>query len=478
MVPTIEPTIKQHQAYQALQDKTTKFLLFGGGAGGGKSWLGCEWLITNCYFYPGSKWFIGREELKRLMGSSYVTFQKVCSFHKIPKEDWVLNGQYNYIEFKNGSRIDLLDLAFKPSDPDYERFGSLEFTGGWIEEAGETQFKAFDVLKSRVGRHLNREFDLKPKLLLTCNPNRGWLYQIFYKPWKKKSLSAQYGFIQSLYKDNPFTAETYGEQLSEIKDHVTKQRLKYGNWEYDDEEGVLMKYDAISDLFTNVPLPSEEKYLVCDVARYGRDKTFITLWKGFDLYKKYEYTKQGLDQTEQEILDITRKELIPRSHVLIDEDGVGGGLVDRIKGSKGFIANSSPRENLNAEKIQVLRNGKLVNVTEKENYQNLKTQCAYLLADKVNAREMSVSLKDPVFEDELIDELSWIKRKDADKDGKLKLIPKEEVKEMLGRSPDIGDNCIMRMFFTLIEDDSRGKMKSSGVLQKQIKRSRNSAVIY
>ena len=135
MIPTIKPTKKQHIAYQYLKDNNTKYLLFGGGAGGGKSWLGCEWLITNCYFYEGSKWFIGRNELSRLMKSSFETFKKVCKYHGIPESDWKLNGQYNFIEFKNGSRIDLLDLAYKPSDSEYERFGSLEYTGGWIEEA-------------------------------------------------------------------------------------------------------------------------------------------------------------------------------------------------------------------------------------------------------------------------------------------------------------------------------------------------------
>ena len=34
--------------------------------------------------------------------------RKVCSYHKIPEGDWKLNGQYNYIEFFNGSKIDLL----------------------------------------------------------------------------------------------------------------------------------------------------------------------------------------------------------------------------------------------------------------------------------------------------------------------------------------------------------------------------------
>lgn len=189
VTPTIQPTIKQDEAFELLQDEVTRFILFGGGAEGGKSWLGAEWLLTNCYMYPETKWFIGRNELKRLMASSYATFRKVCKHHGIPENDWRLNGQYNYIEFFNGSRIDLLDVAYKPSDPMFQRFGSTEYTGGWLEEAGEINFLAFDVLKSRIGRWNNNRYDLNPaKILLTCNPEQNWLYRLFYKPWKKGEL--------------------------------------------------------------------------------------------------------------------------------------------------------------------------------------------------------------------------------------------------------------------------------------------------
>ena len=168
MIPTIKPTYKQHLAWEAL--KKYAYIFFGGGAGGGKSWWLCETRLVNCYFYPGYKSFIARAELKRLMESTYITWCKVCQFHNIPKTDWKLNGQYNYIEFFNGSRIDLLDVKYLPSDPLYERFGSLEYTDGAIEECGEIHFMAFDVLKTRIGRHLNKEFNISATIALTGNP--------------------------------------------------------------------------------------------------------------------------------------------------------------------------------------------------------------------------------------------------------------------------------------------------------------------
>ena len=80
----INPSKKQHEAYSKLNDNSTKETLYGGAAGGGKSWLGCEWLLVNCLRYPKTKWFIGREELKRLRASTYQTLLKVRQHHNIP----------------------------------------------------------------------------------------------------------------------------------------------------------------------------------------------------------------------------------------------------------------------------------------------------------------------------------------------------------------------------------------------------------
>jgi len=413
-----------------------------GGRLSGKSWLGCEWLLTSCYFYPGSKHFIGRKELKRLMASTFQTFIKVCQYHNIPRKDWKLNGQYNYIEFFNGSRIDLLDVGYKPADPLYERFGSLEYSDGWLEEAGEIPFGAFDILKTRVNRQLNRELRIPPKILITCNPSKNWLYRLVYKLWKKGILPKEYAFIQSLYGDNPHTAEDYGKMLEQIKDKPTKQRLMFGNWEYDDDPAKLMEYDAITDLFTNTAEESSDKYLTGDIARYGQDKTVIKLWKGFDVYKMFVYVKQGIDTTIDKVRDILREERIPYSHAIVDEDGVGGGVVDGLRGIKGFVANSSALKN--------------PETFATENYRNLKTQCSYMLAEKVNKREIAITAEIREKEKEMIiEECDQIRSKDIDKVAPLQLIPKEEVKEMIGRSPDFSDALIQRMYFLLDKSEQR-----------------------
>lgn len=450
---TLTPTLKQHLAYQSLKDEVVKYPVFGGGAGGGKSWLGCEWLITNCIQFPGTKWFIGREELKRLMASTYITFQKVLKHHSIPQSLYTLNGQYNYIEFQNGSRIDLLDVKFQPSDPLYERFGSLEYTGGWLEEAGEINFLAFDVLKTRIGRHLNDTYGIKSKILITCNPKKNWLYQKVYKPWKADTLPKEYAFIQSLYGDNEYSARDYEENLSQISDKATLERLKYGNWEYDDDPATLINYDAITDLFTNTIVDTPVNYIVSDVARFGGDKTVVTVWRGLKCHRIETFIKQGTVQTADVIKRIAIEENVPYSQILIDEDGVGGGVVDQMVGVKGFIANSTPfdSEQQFQETIKI----------KPDNYQNLKTQCAYKLADIINTHQMAVVTEDEKVKELLTEELEQIKSKDIDSDGKRKIVSKDEVKERIGRSPDYSDCLLMRMYFEFNPQTPFGNLKTS-----------------
>jgi hypothetical protein len=431
---TLQPTQKQYEAYQALANPEIDTIFFGGSAGGGKSWLICESRLVRAYLYPGYRSFIAREELKRLMQSTYVTWTKVCQHHKIPQDDWKLNGQYNYIEFKNGSRIDLLDIKMIPSDPLYERFGSLEYTDGAIEEAGEVNYLAFDVLKSRIGRHMNKEFGLRPTMLITGNPKKNWTYTEFYKPWKQGSLPSNATFIQALYSDNQHTAEEYGKQLEQIRDRVMKERLMYGNWDYADDDNALMSHDSITDIYTNTIKPSEQKYFVADIARMGSDRSVFTYWKGFYCYKIETFTKQGIDIISDKIKEALRSEHIPYSHAIADEDGIGGGVVDVVRGIKGFMANRVPFPN------RLTGNP--------DNYRNLKSQCAYLLADFVNDHKVRVDC-DKENEESLTEELATLKRKDPDREGKLEIESKEKQKEMINRSPDLADCMIMRMYFEL-----------------------------
>ena len=421
--------LKQRQAYNYLRDDTHKFILYGGAGGGGKSWLGCEWLMQCGHALPGTRWFIGRNNLKDCRESVVVTWHKVADYHHFHAWRHTDEG----IAFASGSQVLFLDLTYYPQkDPLYERFGSKEFTGGWIEEGGEVHFGAFDVLKSRVGRHLNTEYNLPAKVLITCNPKKGWLYRDFYKPWRAGRLEAPYAFVQALCGDNPFLPDGYIDTLNEIRDPATRERLLNGNWDYDDDPAVLMDYDRITDLFTNSHVLDVGRYMTIDVARLGDDDTTIRVWHGMVSVYKDVIPKCRIDELADRVRRLQRQHAVPNSCTLADEDGVGGGLVDMLR-CRGFVGGSTP----------------LPVHGERKNYLNLRSQCYFALADAVNAGRMWLRDEPPADRERIADELSQVKQVDADKDGKLKVTPKEEMKKSLGHSPDEADNLMMRMWFEL-----------------------------
>lgn len=427
---------KQLQALSLLVDNVTTELAYGGAAGGAKSWTGAAWLTFMCECYPETRWFVGRETLKDLRDSTYITFIKVFKQYGI--EGWKYNGVDHYFTFANGSRIDFIQLASMPSDPFFERFGSKEYTGGWIEEAGETTFGAYDTIKTRIGRHLNDKYNIKGKIFITLNPKKNWVHSYFWKPYKAQTLPSGVQFLVALVTDNPFIEREYIDKLHEIKDKVRKQRLLLGNFDYDDDDNMLMTYDAIDDLFNCEGRVKAEgnEYITADIARFGKDESRIYRWKGFLVVQRLTLKHKKVTEVAHAIRSIADNNKIPMSRVIADDDGVGGGVVD-ILGCKGFVNNSTALEN--------------PKVHTKENYENLKTQCCYMAAECVNKSIIGFSahLINDDFKERFIEEAEQVKRRDPDSDGKLKILQKEEVKELIGRSPDDWDCFMMRQWFEL-----------------------------
>ena len=428
--------IKQRLAYNYLRDDVTKFVCYGGAGGGGKSWLGCEWLMQCCHFLPGTRWFAGRNNLKDSRASISVTFVKVAQWHGYGAYRLTNDG----VEFENGSEIIFLDLTYYPvKDPMYERFGSLEFTGGWIEEAGQVNGLAFSVLQTRIGRHLNDKYGVQGKILITCNPKKNWLYDLFYKPWKENTLKDGYAFVQALVQDNPFATEDYINTLRNTNDKVTKERLYFGNWEYDDDPAVLCGYDAICDLFTNEHVkPVGESSGSADLAMKGRDRFVAGHWKGNVCYIKIDQSYSEGRTIEADLKRMMIECSIPRSMLVADSDGLGAYLESYLNGIKEFHGGNRP---VNPE------------------FDNLKSECAFKLAEMINNRQIRVVCSDAQRE-RIKKELSVLKQDHIDADTRKKgIISKEKMKEILGHSPDYLDMLIMAMIFRIKPVLKRPKAK-------------------
>ena len=418
-------TTKQKKAFKYLIDDSTTEVLYGGAAGGGKSYLLCCYAIITCLQYPGVRGLIGRSKLDALKKTTLNTFFDVCSQWNIKSgEHYTYNAQSNIITFYNDSQIILKDLFLYPSDANFDSLGSLELTFACIDEANQITEKAKNVLSSRLRYRLD-EYNLIPKLYMSCNPAKGWVYNI-YKESRDNTLPNHKKFIQALVSDNKHISKHYEEQLMKL-DEISKARLLRGDWEYDDSNDTLIEYDAIINMFSNI-VDTGEKYITADIARYGKDKTCIMYWNGLQVSKIIVLDKSSMVDVANKIKEIQQIEGVRLSNIIVDEDGVGGGAKDILR-CKGFINNS-----------KAIRG---------ENYQNLKTQCYYKLADLINKGRIGVSTNDIKFKELLIQELEMVKRTNIDKDSKLSILSKDKVKDLIGRSPDYSDALMMRMYYEL-----------------------------
>jgi len=417
---------KQQNAVYYLKDDETKELLYGGAAGGGKSALGVLWLIECCQKYEGSRWLMGRAKLKALKETTLNTFFELSSKLGIT-DQFKYNAQANVIYWNNGSEILLKDLFSYPSDPNFDSLGSLEICGAFIDECNQVVYKAWQIVTSRCRYKLN-EFGIIPKVLGSCNPAKNWTYKEFYKASRDNNLRTHQKFIQALPTDNPHLPQSYLDSLLSL-DKNSKQRLYYGNWEYDDDPSTLIDMDSISDYWNPIHLKQEgNKYLTIDVARKGKDTTVFRVWHGWVCIYRESIDKSGLDYVVQRAKDIQQKYGISRSNTVADEDGVGGGVVDFLH-CTGFVNGSRALND--------------------ENYNNLKSQCGFKMAQKIVKREVGEICNDSTVKEVTSEEMEQVKQKDIDKDGKVVLVGKDVVKQMIGRSPDEWDSIMMRYYFEI-----------------------------
>lgn len=415
-------------------DGTTTDIGYGGSKGSGKSFLGASLIFGDALIYPGTHYFIARKKLNDLRKYTQPTIKEVLDGWGIDERYYTFNGQDNYYTLYNGSKVYFIEAAHQPADKDYERFGSIQMTRGWIEEAGEIEPKAKAMLQATIGRWKNDDYNLPGKLLVTLNPSKNFVYEDYYLANKENRLPDHMKFVQALPTDNKKLPKNYIPNLLKTfkNDQRSIQRLVYGIWEYDDNPYSLYDYDHICNLFTNSFVKGNGKrYLSADIAYMGADIFVIIIWEGFVVKKVI-----GIDKIDETAIGTKLKELaeeyeIPYSNIVYDADGLRkftANSLSKLQAAKPFINNSAPIKD--------------------SQYKNLKTECAFLLKQALANNQ--IYIEDLTFKKQIVSDLEQICREPTDDEGKIKLESKKKLKERTGRSPDWFDALLMRFIFELI----------------------------
>lgn len=245
----------------------------------------------------------------------------------------------------------------------------------------------------------------------------------------KELLKADPGYLGSL---NSQTAEE-------------KHRLLDGNWNIKKTDNDIYDYMAFKNMFSNHFLEKKYEnsttYITSDIAGKGSDKFVTFVWRGKMLIDfVVQDTSKGNDVIDT-INQLSYDNDVVQSNISFDNDGLGWFVDGFIEDAKEFTNNARALEG--------------------ENYKNLKSQCFFRSGDAISSNEYYIPphVANKPFSDtrtlkeQLMYERKAIKRDKPDYDGKLAVIPKQEMKVYLqGKSPDALDAFSQREFHDITPD--------------------------
>ena len=151
--------------------------------------------------------------------------------------NYKVNNLEGILTFWNDSVIIMQEMVDLPSDPQFERFGSNEYTIAFVDEVSEISERAVEVLFSRL-RWRTAETFKTARMLLTTNPCITWVRSRFVmddegNPAICRQGEAYLPFTVFSNPDEEFV-KTYVANLNRISDPAIRARLLYGNWDFVD----------------------------------------------------------------------------------------------------------------------------------------------------------------------------------------------------------------------------------------------------
>lgn len=249
-------------------------------------------------------------------------------------------------------------------------------------------------------------------------------------------------------RDNPHLPV---DELDAMREEYKNDPMSYRQEieaEYIEDTGALFRFTSVVDVFSNSIDKEDARYMIIDIADDGSDKTKFSLWEGLEEFKRVTFSRLNTEDIIAKAREYAAEFKIPFSNMLCDAVGVGAGvasssLLDGIIGYKSSYSAIKTDENI--VRLPNQKYTEHANLTT--NYKNLRSQCVFTLADLVNNHKIA-SRVTGLDKENIIEELPIYQ--DASKgDGKTMATMKEDVKAILGRSPDDSDTWIMRMYFVV-----------------------------
>jgi len=277
----IELTELQLKFHEAKEDE----VLFGGAAGGGKSYGQLSDALLYALEFPGIKQLILRRTFpeleKSLIRSSrtfYPTSQKICSYNESKKS-------YTFINHS------IIDFGYCNSEKDVYNYQSAEYDVIRLDEATHFTEFMYLYLKSRVRGVNNYPKQMKS----TTNP--GNVGHTFFKErfvdngeQVYKDVNGTRLFIPAKLKDNIFLMKNDPDYIKRLESLPEKEKkaLRDGNWDIFDGQ-FFTEFDRSIHVIEPFNIPEYwDRYIAMD---YGLDM-FAVLFIAIDTKgKAYIYNE-------------------------------------------------------------------------------------------------------------------------------------------------------------------------------------------
>jgi len=426
-------------------------MLYGGAAGGGKSFLGCLMCMVYALAYPNTAYAIARKDKNLIPSTTLKSFFEVSSVYKLDKY-WKYRHDDLDIIFANGSIIQFVECKKMPSDPVYRRLGGLLLTRAFIDEATEIELDGVETLMARTDRWRNKTIPLLAKTFMTCNPEKGWANDLYYKPFMEKTLPPRAKFIAASLADNPYLSKNYGKMMSHFHSKSVRERLLEGKWEVTDAVNQLIPTQMLEKCFTNEAIGDAGPFYGVDVARFGGDKSVIAKMMGNTLYYIKRYSKSDTVKfahiVQAELLTDTGKP----ENVGIDSAGVGSGTTDVLR-----------QLGMNVYEIFSGTGMRACRATGTMKFSTHRSQMWWLL--KMDIEEGNIHFSDDLTDDQLkliIDDLT-APTYDFVKQGVVMVEPKEKIRQRLKRSPDYGDAIVYANWMRHLRSDRQQMIEQKDI---------------
>jgi phage terminase large subunit len=419
------------------------YKLFGGAMGGGKTGALINEGQQLNLDYPGNFGLLIRKTWPSFRDTVLPQVEKFTDTRLVA--DW--NHSSKYIYYKNGSRTHYGGLGDKPDD--WEKWMSGEY--GWIAIDQAEQFTAleFEMLATRLRLRLP---GILYFFLLSCNPNVGWIKERFIE-----SNLEDHIFIPSLPTDNLANLpKDYIARMRKVLTPQLQKALLEGDWEAIGEPDNVFAYLEVQRAAERQVEPSQPVEIGVDVARSGDDESVIALREGLRVQIHSQARGHDTMKTAGEVWRCCQDKVVPywgpklkEIRIKVDADGLGAGVVDRLKEQRlekeaqytyQALETVGPKERedlhqtghrLRIKIIEIHGSGK---AKEPAKYKNQRAEIHF------GALELLSDLDLPK-DREVQTQLMSLKYK-VNSAGQIQIVPKDEIKKKLGRSPDVAEAII------------------------------------